>query len=496
MIYIATVFWKHPLWTNMFFDYLEKNLVEEHKVFCYTTNVDLGEYKSKTDFCVETDITSHPGKLNKLAGEISKVAKDDDYIIFIDNDAFPIKPFWPDIKPLVGKHKFVAVQRKENNSDKQPHPCFAVTTVGFWKSLPGDWGSGGTGWLDSKGRRIKDTGSLLLDRLQSKNVNWHPLLRTNTYDLHPIFFGVYGDFLYHHGAGSRPKRTRLDLDFPDAGDRIKENANLSNNVYKNIKLNPNYIQDTFCKKKPVAFESQEEATEIGYAFATVVHGDGFYDLFRVFLYSLLKHNPWIQSPFIVFHNGLKRSQQVLLRRIYPKVTFRKIDIEKYKSHEKGYSKFWSLEVFNVKDYDKIIFLDCDLLCIGGIDSLLDIQGPVAMYKEQRRNMFNSGVVVVDKSVRNKKVYEGLLNFKLSSSRFGKDQQVLNGYFDGRITNIPQKYNCLVSEAPSKLNDISLVHYIYKPTSKSGRNQLRDNLLKLWEQYKNDYRDDWNTESIG
>ncbi len=30
------------------------------------------------------------------------------------------------------------------------------------------------------------------------------MLRSNTVDIDPLWFGIYGDAVYHHGAGSRP----------------------------------------------------------------------------------------------------------------------------------------------------------------------------------------------------------------------------------------------------------------------------------------------------
>jgi hypothetical protein len=50
----------------------------------------------------------------------------------------------------------------------------------------------------------------VLDGLETAGVAWHPLTRSNTHDLHPLWFGVYGHYIYHHGAGSRPKWSVLD----------------------------------------------------------------------------------------------------------------------------------------------------------------------------------------------------------------------------------------------------------------------------------------------
>ena len=84
----------------------------------------------------------HAGKLNNLAVEISHQADDADLIMFLDGDAFPVADPMPLIEAGLQDASLVAVQRSENLGDEQPHPCFCVTTVGTWRSLPGDWSMG------------------------------------------------------------------------------------------------------------------------------------------------------------------------------------------------------------------------------------------------------------------------------------------------------------------------------------------------------------------
>ena len=77
-----------------------------------------------------------------------------------------------------------------------------MTTVGTWRSLPGDW-SVGPVWPAVRGRRVSDVGANLLRTLELSETPWVQLLRTNGSRLHPLYFGVYGDIVYHHGAGFR-----------------------------------------------------------------------------------------------------------------------------------------------------------------------------------------------------------------------------------------------------------------------------------------------------
>ena len=47
--------------------------------------------------------------------------------------------------------------------------------------------------------------------LELSETPWVQLLRSNGSDLHPVFFAVYGEIVYHHGAGFRESVSRSDL---------------------------------------------------------------------------------------------------------------------------------------------------------------------------------------------------------------------------------------------------------------------------------------------
>jgi hypothetical protein len=144
----------------------------------------------------------HSDKLNHLAIEILHEAPDDDLLMFLDGDAFPIADPMPLIADGLARAPLLAVRRPENAGDPQPHPCFCVTTVGAWRMLRGDW-SQGYRWTNTEGRRVSDVGGNLLRQLELTQTPWVPVLRSNRKELDPIFFGIYGDVIYHHGAGFR-----------------------------------------------------------------------------------------------------------------------------------------------------------------------------------------------------------------------------------------------------------------------------------------------------
>jgi hypothetical protein len=208
MLHIATVHFESPRWISIQARELRRHLHIPSQVWTSLEGID-ASYGKYFDHVIDQD-GPHADKLNHLALEICHTAEDDDLLMFLDGDAFPIADPEPLITSGLEKASLVAVQRVENYGDTQPHPCFCVTRVGDWKSLRGDWTKGYM-WSDVAGLPVTDVGANLLRQLDLTDTPWVPLLRTNRHNPHPLFFGIYGDAVYHHGAGFRWPISRVDL---------------------------------------------------------------------------------------------------------------------------------------------------------------------------------------------------------------------------------------------------------------------------------------------
>ena len=90
------------------------------------------------------------------------------------------------------------------------HPAFCATTIRFWKEIKGNWEKGFT-YKNRMGRLVADVGGSLYNNLKKNNIDWYPLLRSNNVNYHPLFFGVYDNIIYHHGAGFRDPVSSIDL---------------------------------------------------------------------------------------------------------------------------------------------------------------------------------------------------------------------------------------------------------------------------------------------
>lgn len=200
MLYIATVHYRSPQWIEIQTRYLRENISVPYQTWSSLQGID-SSYAVHFDRILEQG-GSHAGKLNHLAMEISQEASEQDLLMFLDGDAFPIADPLPLIDDALSRASLLAVRRAENVDEPQPHPCFCVTTVGTWRALPGDWTAGPT-WPGARGTPTTDVGANLLRRLEVTNTPWVELLRSNRRNLDPLYFGVYGDTIYHHGAGFR-----------------------------------------------------------------------------------------------------------------------------------------------------------------------------------------------------------------------------------------------------------------------------------------------------
>jgi hypothetical protein len=252
MLHVLTVHWRSPRWIDIQLDFLARHIHEPYRTYASIEGID--ERVAEGFDVIVPQWGLHAGKLNHLATVAGADADDEDLLMFLDGDAFPIADPMPAVRRGLESAALVAVRRDENLGDRQPHPCFAVTTVGTWKRLPGDWSSGHA-WTTETGQLISDVGGNLLYLLETKGMPWTPLLRSNTRNLHPVFFAVYGNIVYHHGGGFRRSTERVDRAMnPHARShglvrtywrrrRLNRNARVSDWVFRRIRQDPHFYRE-------------------------------------------------------------------------------------------------------------------------------------------------------------------------------------------------------------------------------------------------------------
>jgi hypothetical protein len=248
-------------WVDVQLRHLSRSLNGPYRVYACTSGHRVAQHAERFHFAYKRrGWRDHGEKLNFLGDKVSSEAADDDVIVFIDGDAFPVAPLEAPLQELLAEAPLVAIRRDENE-DIYPHPSFCAARVGFWKQLGGDWRDDPATSMDVGGR--------LYRRLKARGVEWKPLLRANVRELHPVLFGLYGDarhgpLVYHHGAGFRGGNpvTRTDLrwardngasrapgaklkDDPVLVKRVLENAELERFVFGRISANDDFAAELF-----------------------------------------------------------------------------------------------------------------------------------------------------------------------------------------------------------------------------------------------------------
>lgn len=190
---------------------LENTEWESYHIFVWNNNV---EDTAVTSFLekiphltlVQADPTeslAHPHAVPLQ--RLYELAKADgfEYIITIDSDAHPIAKGWLTklINSLDQEIVLSGVWRDELKAAIDPyiHPSCLCTTVGFIEAnnLTLDYIAPNT-----EGQ-IHDTLSSFTERVKKVGLRYFPLIRSNHNNFHRLMGGIYGDLIYHHGAGSR-----------------------------------------------------------------------------------------------------------------------------------------------------------------------------------------------------------------------------------------------------------------------------------------------------
>lgn len=153
----------------------------------------------------------HPAALDYLLAQTSEAVE---YIVTLDTDSFPVSDDWLDT--LVGACERGASLAGVYRDEMAPVLAPFVHVSGLCirradlraLAVSFDRGVG------------KDIGQNITDAITAQGHRIAPLRRSNEVNFHFILGGIYGDVIYHHGAGSRRGMFWTSADL-DADDRMR-----------------------------------------------------------------------------------------------------------------------------------------------------------------------------------------------------------------------------------------------------------------------------------
>ena len=216
----------------------QKAKVENSKYNDGTISYDKHKHKFDGAISGAQHWTYSMGKLIDYVLENHEV-KLTDKILLLDSDAFPIAPISDFLDEKLKEYPFVSAQEPMHEWDRDPlylipHPMFMLfeakhiiedNLTDYLREIIKDkndnWWGGTTDWLTERGH------------------DYYPLIRSNKIDLHPLYYAIYDDLIYHHWAGSRnmitrPDRLRAQETGEDVEDIAKENHEVSSQVFERI----------------------------------------------------------------------------------------------------------------------------------------------------------------------------------------------------------------------------------------------------------------------
>lgn len=196
---------------------------------------------------------------------------------------------------------------------------------------------------------------------------------------------------------------------------------------------------------------------------------------EVMLKSLVDANPRVKNDnveFVVISNELAESDLNFCRHLHQNIKIKRYDVSDYASipsqdGERRFGDYSKFEAFRM-EAERVIFLDCDTLVMGNIDRLMDFEGGMAASRDLYIDQYNTGVMVLGKSVLSEKIFRDLVSL---ASIYGRtehmDQDIINKYLYDEIEEIPISYNFLKTyHKPLFRNSelashIKVLHYIVK-----------------------------------
>lgn len=226
----------------------------------------------------------------------------------------------------------------------------------------------------------------------------------------------------------------------------------------------------------------------------------------VMVYSFLKYNDWYKGDFVFI---IEKDDDIIYEqtKFFNRIRFVKagnklvknalIRKEMNKGQKMFPARFFSIETFNIKGYDKLLYLDSDILITGNLLSLFALNvkmacvGDAIHYKGKWRHAptyskrdpnpgedlssfwndnFNSGVLLLDQSMINSRYYKDMVEMihpdkhPVQVARL-HDQIIHNIYLRGQYQLVSAKYNFRMGIAAEiyqkdgvKITDALIIHY--------------------------------------
>ncbi len=142
------------------------------------------------------------------------------------------------------------------------------------------------------------------------------------------------------------------------------------------------------------------------------------------------------------------------------------------------NRTYKFDVFKLTEYDKVLFLDSDILVTKNILELFELSKSAAvrmLYDENRARTINSGVMLLTSNMLNLDVYNNLVFHLMDIHPEWGDEEVIQRNYLDSFDILPDRYNVFNPPDTMNLLDASILHY--------GASMCTDIYNKLeWKKY--------------
>ena len=244
-----------------------------------------------------------------------------------------------------------------------------------------------------------------------------------------------------------------------------------------------------------------------YCLATVTT-ENYFQWTMTMLYSFVKTNPWFKGDIVIICKDLPAMMAGDLN-LFERVKLVQPSapllgrLVKFGNSMTGFldkiARFHSLEIFRLTGYDKLLFLDSDMVVVKSVEELFSLPGlfyasaELCWYKGKGRNAatfiseyqstenqadflakpVNTGFMLLDGKILASRHFDGLINLITpglwqNSSLTYTDELVINHYFKNSISLLDTRYNYRARAAriirekeQISPDDASIIHFYSK-----------------------------------
>lgn len=221
---------------------------------------------------------------------------------------------------------------------------------------------------------------------------------------------------------------------------------------------PRYIFRTSAKQREsvAPFDYSKVRHRYRYAITSSVQTASYANIAMTLGYSIMKHNDLdaldIEMVLLIRTEGsdaitpqnITNLEKVGWKvRVAEDLTFDDVDIEAIRPwHRHNFNK---LHLWTWTQYEKVVFVDADVICKGPIADIFKMPGDVAAspdvwWNTLVDNKFNSGVLMLRPSVSEFRVLSKAVSDPNMHRSWEADQDFLNAFYKFRYFGMPFRYN--------------------------------------------------------